>query len=159
MDNIGDKAMGGSLLLPMLAGTLGPRTPLQMLAVDDIGRAAAAAFTDPSRYAGARIDLVGDVLTVPQLRQVLARSTGHRPARWSLPTSLASRLSPEFTAQLRWQVRAGFVVPRPGTASAFPGLQDLAQHLRARRTQEGRTQDGRPVGAGTRGAGHGRAPA
>ncbi len=100
MDNIRSKAMGGPLLLPMLAGTLGQSTPLQMLAVDDIGRAAAAAFAAPTRHIATRLDLIGDVLTVPQVREVYRRVTGRRTAGWALPTVLARGLSHEFTAQL-----------------------------------------------------------
>jgi len=142
MDNIGDPTMGGPLLFPMLAGTLGRETKLQMLAVTDIGRAAAAAFASPSRFSGARVDLVGDVLTVPQMRSVYRRATGRRPRGWSMPTAVARRLSPEFVEQLEWQVEAGFTTHPDDARRRVPGLHDLERHLRSR-----------GAGAGSDGAG------
>ena len=135
MDNIGDKAMGGPLLFPMLAGTLGRDTKLQMLAVTDIGRAAAAAFAEPSRFVGTRLDLVGDVLTVPQMRSVYRRATGRRPASWAMPATVSRRFSPEFVEQLEWQVRAGFTASPDEARSRVPGLHDLEHHLRSRGPQ------------------------
>ena len=132
MDNLGDKAMGGPLLFPMLAGTLGRDTQLQMLSVTDIGRAAAAAFAAPARFVGTRLDLVGDVLTVPQMRSVYRRATGRRAQGWAMPTAAARRLSPEFVEQLEWQVEAGFTARPEDTRSRFPELHDLERHLRSR---------------------------
>jgi uncharacterized protein YbjT (DUF2867 family) len=132
MDNVGDKAMGGPLLLPMLAGTLGRDTPLQMVAVTDIGRAATAAFASPARFAGTRLDVVGDTLTVPQMRAVHGRTGARRAPAWALPTAASRVVNHEFTAQLEWQVRAGFTTSPSEARLQVPGLQDYEQHLRSR---------------------------
>jgi uncharacterized protein YbjT (DUF2867 family) len=132
MDNLGDKTMGGPLLFPVLAGALEPDTELQMLAVTDIGRAAAVVFSAPSRFVGTRLDLVGDVQTVSQMRSVYRRATGRRPQGWAMPTAVSRRLSPEFVEQLEWQVKAGFPTRPEDTRRLVPGLHDLEHHLRSR---------------------------
>jgi uncharacterized protein YbjT (DUF2867 family) len=132
MDNIDDRSMGGPLLFPMLAGTLGAHTRLEMLAVADIGRAAAAVFADPARYVGTRIDLVGDLLTVPEMREAYRLATGRRAWGWALPTALARRLNGEFTEQLEWQRDVGFRARPAQSRGGVPALQDLSTHLRLR---------------------------
>jgi len=137
MDNLGDKAMGGPLLFPMLTGALEPGTQLQMLSVTDIGRAAATVFGSPGHFTGTRLDLVGDVLTVAQMRSVYRRATGRRPQGWAMPTAVSRRLSPEFVEQLEWQVAAGFTARPDDTRRHVPAVLDLEQHLRSRgRTEE-----------------------
>jgi uncharacterized protein YbjT (DUF2867 family) len=132
MDNIDDRSMGGPLLFPMLAGTLGADTRLEMLAVADIGRAAAAVFADPARFVGTRIDLVGDLLTVPEMREAYRLATGRRAWGWALPTALARRLDAEFTEQLEWQRDVGFRAGPAQSRALIPAMQDLPTHLRLR---------------------------
>jgi uncharacterized protein YbjT (DUF2867 family) len=60
-------------------------TPLQMVAVDDIGIVAAAILRDRSRIAGGSIEIAGDELTGPQIAALIGARRG-RPARFeSLP--------------------------------------------------------------------------
>jgi len=47
--------------------------PLALIAPDDIGKAAAAAIRDPARFNGVTLQLAGDLLTLPQIVEVLAR--------------------------------------------------------------------------------------
>ncbi|ADB29232.1 NmrA family protein [Kribbella flavida DSM 17836] len=44
-----------------------PQTRLPVVAVQDIGTAAAAAFADPVRFNGVALDLAGDIRTLPEL--------------------------------------------------------------------------------------------
>ena len=136
MDNIDDRSMGGPMIFPMLAGTLGSDTRLELLAVADIGRAAAAVFTDPARYVGTKVDLVGDALTVPEMREVYRLATGRRAWGWALPTPLARRLNAEFTEQLEWQRDVGFTAEPAQSRRLIPGMQDLSTHLRLRDVQD-----------------------
>jgi uncharacterized protein YbjT (DUF2867 family) len=132
MDNIDDRSMGGPMLFPMLAGVLGRDTRLEMLAVSDIGRAAAAVFAAPAKFVGTRIDLVGDVLTVPEMRDVYHRATGRRAWGWGLPGALSRRLNADFIEQLEWQRQVGFKAGPAESRVIVPGLQDLMTHLRLR---------------------------
>src|SRR5258708_11079054 len=52
-----------------LAEPLTPATPLQLVAVDDIGAFATLAFADPEQWVGRAIELAGDGLTMLQAAQ------------------------------------------------------------------------------------------
>jgi uncharacterized protein YbjT (DUF2867 family) len=69
---------GGTLVLRM---PLPPGVPLQMVAVRDIGAAAAAALLDPGRVPGGSIELVGDEVTGEQAAAAFGRAGGV-PARY-----------------------------------------------------------------------------
>jgi uncharacterized protein YbjT (DUF2867 family) len=132
MDNLDDPSMGGPMIFPMLAGTLGDDTRLEMVAVADIGRAAAAVLADPAAHVGTKIDLVGDRLTVPEMREAYRLATGRRAWGWPLPTALARRVNAEFTEQLEWQREVGFTAEPAQSRTVLPDMQDLSTHLRLR---------------------------
>jgi uncharacterized protein YbjT (DUF2867 family) len=138
MDNLGDRRFGGSLLIPMLSGTLSPATKLHLLAVDDIGRIATHAFLHPHVFVGKKLNLAGDRLTVGQMRAGYVGSTGRRLPRWRIPTAVAQRLNREFTTQLRWheQVNFSFDVPQP---AEIPALASFERHLARRGTHRAQT--------------------
>jgi uncharacterized protein YbjT (DUF2867 family) len=118
MDNFADRATGGPLLFPTLAGALRADVRLHLLAADDIGAATAAVLADPGAHAGARIDLAGDLLTVAEMKQAYRRATGRRAKPWRFPAWLSRRFNPEFGEQLRWHNRSSFTVD-PARARAF----------------------------------------
>jgi len=74
----------------VLRAPLAPGVPLQMVAVDDIGTAAAAALLDPASIPGGAIEIAGDELTGEQI----AEAYQHRydvPARYeALPIDVLS---------------------------------------------------------------------
>jgi uncharacterized protein YbjT (DUF2867 family) len=49
---------------------------LRSVAVEDIGRAAAAAIVDPRRFSGQALELAGDLLTLPQVAAQLSAGLG-----------------------------------------------------------------------------------
>ncbi|MFI5924947.1 NmrA/HSCARG family protein [Micromonospora sp. NPDC051543] len=51
-------------------------TKLPWIAVDDIGEAAAIAFTDPGRLDGLDVELAGDLLTMTEVAAILGEVTG-----------------------------------------------------------------------------------
>ncbi|MEU0549985.1 NmrA/HSCARG family protein [Micromonospora sp. NPDC005979] len=51
-------------------------TQLPWVAVDDIGEAAAIAFTDPGRLDGLDVELAGDLLTMTEVAAILSEVTG-----------------------------------------------------------------------------------
>lgn len=53
-----------------------PDKPIQLIASDDIGFFAAAAFGDPHHYIGRQIELAGDEITFPEIAAVYERVTG-----------------------------------------------------------------------------------
>ncbi|MGL4743614.1 MAG: NmrA family NAD(P)-binding protein [Dermatophilaceae bacterium] len=95
----------GRLMLPTLAGGLGRRAPLELVATDDVGAAVARVVADPAPYLGRRVDLVGDVLTVPAMRAVYRRALRRPLLPWALPRVVLPRLAGEFAEQLVWHRR------------------------------------------------------
>ncbi|GIH41778.1 NmrA family transcriptional regulator [Microbispora corallina] len=53
-----------------------PDVPMPLIAVDDIGAFAALAFERPGRYLGRTVAIAGDVLTPPEIAEVLGRVRG-----------------------------------------------------------------------------------
>ncbi|SEL05388.1 NmrA family NAD(P)-binding protein [Haloferax larsenii] len=68
---LSDDIAAGSLELP-----LSPETTLPLVDANDIGRAAAAAFADPDQFVGETIDLVGGVLTPPEIAETFSDALG-----------------------------------------------------------------------------------
>jgi uncharacterized protein YbjT (DUF2867 family) len=84
------------LRMPLPAGI-----PLQMVAVEDIGAAAAAALLDPARVAGGAIELVGDELTGEQTAAAFGRARDV-PARYeALPVEVLAS-DEDMTAMFTW---------------------------------------------------------
>jgi uncharacterized protein YbjT (DUF2867 family) len=59
-----------------LVTVLRPQTTLSLVAVDDIGRAAAAAVAEPERFHRVELELASDLLTMTQIAGVLSRALG-----------------------------------------------------------------------------------
>lgn len=59
-----------------LVSVLNPGTRLSLVAVDDIGRAAAAAVTAPERYDGVELELASDYLSMTDIAEVLSCALG-----------------------------------------------------------------------------------
>ncbi|GAB3836251.1 Rossmann-fold NAD(P)-binding domain-containing protein [Dactylosporangium cerinum] len=59
-----------------LVTVLRPQTRLSLVAVDDIGRAAAAAVAEPERFHRVELELASDHLTMAQIAEVLSRALG-----------------------------------------------------------------------------------
>ncbi|UCM87464.1 NmrA family NAD(P)-binding protein [Streptomyces marincola] len=61
-----------------IVSVLRPETRLSLVAVDDIGRAAAAAVAAPERFHGVELELAGDHLSMTRIADVLSRVLGVR---------------------------------------------------------------------------------
>ncbi|GLY76914.1 NmrA/HSCARG family protein [Actinoallomurus iriomotensis] len=61
-----------------LVSVLNPETRLSLVAVDDIGRAAAAAVAAPERFDGVELELASDHLSMKEIAEVLSRALGTR---------------------------------------------------------------------------------
>ncbi|HYQ14256.1 MAG TPA: NmrA family NAD(P)-binding protein [Polyangiaceae bacterium] len=53
-----------------------PDIPIPLIAPNDVGEAAAAALTRPEIYRGVTLQLAGDVLSLPQIADILSRRDG-----------------------------------------------------------------------------------
>ncbi|WP_172438684.1 NmrA/HSCARG family protein [Sphingobium yanoikuyae] len=79
MDNFAMPKAGW--MFPDLAGgkiltAVSPETPIVLVAAEDIGQTAAAAIRQPMRFAGAVIELAGELLTLPSIAAILTAISG-----------------------------------------------------------------------------------
>ncbi|MFE2639078.1 NmrA family NAD(P)-binding protein [Streptomyces scopuliridis] len=59
-----------------IVSVLNPATRLSLVAVEDIGRAAAAAITAPERFDGVELELASDYLSMTEIAAALSRALG-----------------------------------------------------------------------------------
>ncbi|MFE2496759.1 NmrA/HSCARG family protein [Streptomyces scopuliridis] len=59
-----------------IVSVLNPATRLSLVAVEDIGRAAAAAITTPERFDGVELELASDYLSMTEIAAALSRALG-----------------------------------------------------------------------------------
>lgn len=135
MDNVLDQKMGGSLTLPVLAGSLQPHIRFQMVAVDDIGAVVARVFEQPRQFIGQRIDVAGDWLTVAQMKTAYVHASGRHPKGYRVPAWLLRLLNKEFAAQLAWSNEVGWSFGPEATRALVPGALSFEQFLRQHRVQ------------------------
>jgi uncharacterized protein YbjT (DUF2867 family) len=96
-----------------------PETSLQMIAVEDVGRFGARAFTDAERLAGREIDLAGDAATMPQAAATLARAFS-RPIEFvRIPIAEVRKNSDDFASMLEWFDRVGYDADVPALEREF----------------------------------------
>ena len=94
-----------------------PETPLQMIAVADIGKYGALAFDKHEQLNGREIDLAGDVLTMPRTAEILSKATGHTVAFEPTPIEEVRQFSADFAAMLEWFDRVGYDADIEGMAA------------------------------------------
>jgi len=91
-----------------LYAALDPATKLQMIAVEDIGRFAACAFTDAARLNRREIDIAGDNVTMPAAAATLSKALG-RPVEFvRIPIGEVRKNSEDFALMLEWFERVGY---------------------------------------------------
>lgn len=129
MDNLLNPEMKPPLMFPVLAGSLDPETKFQMLAIEDLGWIAAEALTDPVTWAGRKINLAGDVMTVAQMKSTYRMVTGRRPKSWRIPRAMFRRLVPEFAEQLAWHNQVNFAFGSEELRRVKPDALEFAEFL------------------------------
>lgn len=91
-----------------LAVGMDPATPLQMIAVRDIGKYGAWAFERHAELNGRAIDIAGDRATMPRTAEVLARVLNRPVAHLRVPIEEVRKFSADFAAMLEWFDRVGY---------------------------------------------------
>jgi len=99
--------------------TLDPATVLQMIAVTDIGKYAARAFTDAERRNGRAFDIAGDARTLPETVDVLGRAFGRTIKYVRIPLAEVRKNSEDFALMLDWFDKVGYNADIDGTAREF----------------------------------------
>jgi uncharacterized protein YbjT (DUF2867 family) len=110
-----------SFLLPhgRLVTTIKPGTELALVAVADIGAAAAAAFADPARFHRVELELASERMTMKRVAGVLSQALG---VELTAPDMTADEAiaagAPPFAARHEWQNEVGHPA-RPEFARAL----------------------------------------
>ncbi|TQM32965.1 NmrA/HSCARG family protein [Nocardia bhagyanarayanae] len=91
-----------------LVSVINPETRLSLVAVDDIGRAAAAAITEPERFDRVELELASDYLSMTEIAETLSRALNMRLAAPDMTEEQALAAGmPSFAAALEWLNVAG----------------------------------------------------
>jgi uncharacterized protein YbjT (DUF2867 family) len=93
--------------------TLKPETKLQMVAVEDIGKFSAKAFTDAEKLKGAEIDYAGDAVTMPEAAAALSELTGKNITYQQIPIAAVRQNSDDFAKMLEWFDAGGYTADIP----------------------------------------------
>jgi uncharacterized protein YbjT (DUF2867 family) len=99
-----------------LYAALAPATKLQMIAVDDIGKHGARAFTEAEKLNRQEIDIAGDEATLPQTAEALSKGLGRAINFVQIPISEVRKNSEDFALMLEWFERVGYDVDIPALA-------------------------------------------
>jgi uncharacterized protein YbjT (DUF2867 family) len=91
-----------------LVTAMKPETSLQMIAVEDVGRFAAQAFTRASDLNGREIDVAGDAATMPQAAATLSAALGRQIEFVQIPIEEVRKNSEDFALMLEWFDRVGY---------------------------------------------------
>ena len=96
-----------------------PKTVLQMIAVEDIGRFGARAFTEAARLNRREIDLAGDELTMPEAAAALSRGLGRHIEFVRIPIEDVRKNSADFALMLEWFDKVGYDADIAGLEREF----------------------------------------
>ncbi|WP_436343250.1 NmrA/HSCARG family protein [Natronorubrum sp. FCH18a] len=110
-----DVVEDGQIALPLEEGV-----SLQMIDVDDVGRAAAVAFENPDEFVGERVELAGDELTLDEAADVLSEVTGRDVDPVHVPIEDAyDSFGEEFTVMCEWFNEVGYSADIPALEERF----------------------------------------
>ena len=102
-----------------LVAAMAPATVLQMIAVEDIGKFGARAFTDAAKLAGREIDIAGDAVTMPQAAAALSKGVGRTVTFAGIPIAEVRKNSADMALMLEWFERVGYDVDIPALEKEF----------------------------------------
>jgi uncharacterized protein YbjT (DUF2867 family) len=107
-----------------LVTAMKPDTKLQMIAVDDIGKFAAAAFIDSEKWKNAEVDLAGDSITMPEAAQFASEILGKPITFLEIPIEAVRQNSEDFALMLEWFESTGYSADIEGLATRW-GIRPL----------------------------------
>ena len=84
-----------------------------MIAVDDVGKFGAKAFTDADKLKGAEIDIAGDAATMPEAAAALSELIGKPVTFQQIPIAAVRQNSEDFALMLEWFDAVGYSADIP----------------------------------------------
>ncbi|MCC7508000.1 MAG: NmrA/HSCARG family protein [Planctomycetes bacterium] len=91
-----------------LGTAMKPETRLQMVAVADIGRVGARAFTDAEKLNRHEIEIAGDAATMPEAAALLSKHLGRTINFVQYPIEAVRANSEDFALMLQWFDKVGY---------------------------------------------------
>ena len=108
----------------VLRAPLAPGVPLQMVAVDDIGKFSAKAFAEADKFKGAEIEYAGDAATMPEAAAALSELAGKTVSYQPIPIDAVRANSVDFALMLEWFDAVGYSADIPSLESRW-GIRPL----------------------------------
>jgi uncharacterized protein YbjT (DUF2867 family) len=93
-----------------LAVGVRPDTPVQMIAVDDIGAYGLKAFEQHAELNRREIDIAGDEHTMPEAARILGKAVGRSLESVRVPIEEVRKFSADYAVMLEWFDRVGYDV-------------------------------------------------
>jgi len=119
-------------LMPKL---MGEDRPLGWICADDLGAIAARAFAEPDRFVGTELDLVSDVQSIAQCRQIWHDVYGRPPRRFPMPVWMFRRfVGSDLLTMWRWLRTAQVQFDPTPTRQLLPSALTVREWLLQRRT-------------------------
>lgn len=116
--------LNGVLKLPLSVGK-----PLQMIAVDDIGRICVESFERPHDFMGKAIDIAGDELSMTRTAELLGEITGRSVRYVRQPIDEVRAASPDYATMFQWFDDRGYRADIPELRDQFPWLMTFRDWL------------------------------
>ena len=115
-----------------IATALHPQTRMQLIAADDVGAFAAAAFGDPGRFAFQDIDLAAEALTMEEVAGTLTEAVGRKVVAIALTPdqTVARGLHPGWVRSQEWTNEVGYQADIAGLARWGVPLTPFASWVR-----------------------------
>ena len=108
MENLLSPSLLPGIQQGQLAVPLSPETPLQMIAVADIGKYGSWAFENHAALNGRAIDIAGDQATMPATAEILSKAANREVKFVQLPIEEVRKFSMDLALMLEWFDRVGY---------------------------------------------------
>ncbi|KAB1089263.1 NmrA/HSCARG family protein [Neorhizobium galegae] len=128
MDNF-SRALPRWVLIALMRSYLPDAKPLQMIAVDDIGRWAVRAFDDAAAFIGQAEEIAGDELTRAEIVAILRRHGRTTGLPVGVPRILRPAIPDDFLKMFEWFARAGYKADVGALRAKQPDMMTFDQWL------------------------------
>jgi uncharacterized protein YbjT (DUF2867 family) len=131
MDNLGTEFQ--PLVRGKYTSLCAPKTKLQLVAVADIGKIAAAAFADPEAFKGKKLEFAGDELTGEEQGAALGKVRGEAAYKTkAIPSAALWLFAHEFYLMRRFFETKGFHANVAECKALVPSLMSFEEFCQSK---------------------------